>query len=210
MCVAQSLSHVWLHATPWSVAHQTPLSMEFSRQEYCSELPFPSLGDLPDPRIKLESLASLSLAGGFLIPVPLGSPYFLYQVFYIFANIRTILETKNLRCENVNFPEIPHLPVLLLFSCSVVSNSLRPHGLQHARLPSPLPTPRACWNSCPLSQWCHPNISSSVIRFSCFQPFPASVSFQMSHFFASGGHIKLLELQFQHQSFQWIFRIDIL
>ena len=95
--------------TSMGVARQALLSMEFSRQEYCSELPFPSLGDLPDPRIKLESLASLSLAGGFLIPVPLGSAYFLYQVLNLFSNIRTILETKNLRCENVNFPEIPHL-----------------------------------------------------------------------------------------------------
>ena len=182
--------------------------MEFSRQEYCSELPFPSLWDLPDPRIKLESLASFSLASGFLIPVPLGSPYFLYQVFYIFANIRTILETKNLRCENVNFPEIPHLPVLLLFSCSVVSNSLRPHGLQHARLPSPLPTPRACWNSCPLSQWCHPNISSSVIPFSCFQPFPASGSFQMSHFFASGGKSTGVSASVLLKNIQDCFRMD--
>ena len=52
------------------------------------------------------------------------------------------------------------------FSCSVVSNSLRPHGLQHARLPCPSPTPGACSNSCPLSWWCHPTISSSVIPFS--------------------------------------------
>ena len=72
--------------------------------------------------------------------------------------------------------------------CSVVSNSLQPHGLQHARLPCPSPTPGAYSNSCPLSQWCHPNISSSVVPFSsCPQSFPASWSFQMSQFFASGG-----------------------
>ena len=64
------------------------------------------------------------------------------------------------------------------FSHSVVSNSLWPHGLQHARLPCPSPTPRACSNSCPLSQWCHPTISFSVILLSsCFQSFPASGSF---------------------------------
>ena len=63
------------------------------------------------------------------------------------------------------------------FSYSVVSNSLRPNGLQHARLSYPSPTPRACSNSCPSSQWCHPNISSSVIPFSCPQSFPASGSF---------------------------------
>ena len=74
------------------------------------------------------------------------------------------------------------------FSRSVVSNSLRPHGLQHARLPCPSPTPRAYSNSCPLSQSCHPTISSSVIPFStCLQSFPASGSFPMSLFFASGG-----------------------
>ena len=74
------------------------------------------------------------------------------------------------------------------FSHSVMSNSLWPHELQHARLPCPSPTPRACSNSCPLSRWCHPTISSSVIPFSyCLQSFPASEPFPMSKFFASGG-----------------------
>ena len=74
------------------------------------------------------------------------------------------------------------------FSCSVVSNSLRLHGLQHTRLPCPSPTPRARSNSCPSSQWYHPTISFSVILFSsCPQSFPASGSFQMSQSFASGG-----------------------
>ena len=73
------------------------------------------------------------------------------------------------------------------FSCSVVSDSLWPHGLQHARLPCPSPTPRTYSNSCPSSRWCHPTISSSVIPFSsCLQSFPASGSFPMSQFFASG------------------------
>ena len=73
------------------------------------------------------------------------------------------------------------------FSCSVISDSLWPHGLQHARLPCPSPTPRAYSNSCPLHQWWHPTISSSVIPFSsCLQSFPASGSFPMSHFFISG------------------------
>ena len=73
------------------------------------------------------------------------------------------------------------------FSCSVVSDSLWPHGLQHARIPCPSPTPRAYSNSCPSSCWCHPTISSSVIPFSCLQSFPASGSFPMSQFFTSGG-----------------------
>ena len=74
------------------------------------------------------------------------------------------------------------------FSRSVVSNSLQPHGLQHARPPCPSPTPGACSNSCPSRWWCHPTISSSVVPFSFrLQSFPASESFQMSQFFASGG-----------------------
>ena len=87
-------------------------------------------------------------------------------------------------------------------------NSLRPHGLQHARPPCPSPTAGACSISCPSSWWCHPTISSSVISFfSCFQYFPALGSFPVSQFFASGGQI--LEFQLQHQSFQWIFRKDL-
>ena len=67
-------------------------------------------------------------------------------------------------------------------------NSLQPHGLEHARLPCPSPTLRVYSNSCPLSQWCHPTISSSVIPFSTFLKFcPASGSFQMSQLLASGG-----------------------
>ena len=73
------------------------------------------------------------------------------------------------------------------FSRSVVSDSLQPHGLQHARPPCPSPTPGACSNSCPLSWWCHPTISSSVIPFTCLQSFPASGSFPTSQFFPSGG-----------------------
>ena len=69
-----------------------------------------------------------------------------------------------------------------------MSNSLKPHGLQHARLPCHLPTPRACSNSCPSSWWCHPIISSSVVPFSpCLQSFPAPGTFPMSQFFSSGG-----------------------
>jgi len=71
--------------------------------------------------------------------------------------------------------------VLLLFSHSVMSNSLWPHGLQHARLPSPSLSSGVCSNSCPLNQWCHPTISCSVVPFaSCLQSFPASGSFQMN------------------------------
>ena len=74
------------------------------------------------------------------------------------------------------------------FSCSVVSKYLWPPRLQYARPPCPSPTPGVYSNSCPLSRWCHPTISSSVVPFSsCPQSFPASGSFQMSQFFASSG-----------------------
>ena len=74
------------------------------------------------------------------------------------------------------------------FSRSVVSSCLWPHELQHTRPPCPSPTPGVHPNSCPLSRWCHPTISSSVVPFaSCLQSLPASGSFQMSQLFASGG-----------------------
>ena len=69
-----------------------------------------------------------------------------------------------------------------------MSDSLQSHGLQHTRLPCPSSSPGACSNSCPLSRWCHPTISFSVVPFfSCLQSFPASGSFPMSQFFTSGG-----------------------
>ena len=74
------------------------------------------------------------------------------------------------------------------FSCSVVSDSLRPHELQHTRPPCPSPTPGVHPDSCPSSRWCHPAISSSVVPFSShLQSFLASRSFPMSRFFTSGG-----------------------
>ena len=82
------------------------------------------------------------------------------------------------------------LKLKLQYFCYLMGRaySLEPHGLQHARLHCPSPTPRVCSNSCPLSRWCHPIISFSVIPFSsCLQSFPASGSFPVSQFFASGG-----------------------
>ena len=113
--------------------------------------------------------------------------------------------TPSLDCSNFSNPQL-HTPIYysplkfiisgslqllcysVQFSCSVVSNTLRPHGLQHARLPCPSPSPRACSNSCPLSQWCRPTISPSVVSFSShLQSFPASGFFPLSQFFVSGG-----------------------
>ena len=92
----------------------------------------------------------------------------------IFSNIFYLYVIYNILC--------------CLFSRSGMINSLRPHELRHARPPCPSPTPRVYLNSCPLSRWCHPTISSSVIPFSsCLLSFPASGSFPMSWLFASGG-----------------------
>ena len=89
------------------------------------------------------------------------------------------------------------------FSHSVMSDSLQPHGLQHSRLPFPSPTPRACSNSCPSSQWCHSTLSSSVIPFLLLP----SVFLSIRVFFqwVSSLHqvANVLELQLQHQPFQW-------
>ena len=123
----------------------------FSRQEYWSGLPCPSLGDLPNPEIKLRSWHCR---------------WILYHLSHQESPIGSSVQ----------------------FSCSVVSNYLRPHESQHARLPCPSPTPRVHPNSCPSSRWCHPAISSSVVPFSsCPQSLPASESFPMSQLFTWGG-----------------------
>ena len=95
------------------------------------------------------------------------------------------------------------------FSHSVVSDSLQPHESQHTRPPCPSPTPRVHPNSCPLSRWCHPTISSSIIPFSsCPQSFAASGSFPMSQLFASGG--QSIEALASASVLPRIFRTDLL
>ena len=95
---------------------------------------------------------------------------------------------------------------------SVLSSSLRPHGLQHARLPCPSPSPGACSNSCPLSRWCHSTISSSVVPFSsCLQSFPEPGSFLMNLLFPSGGQSigTSASASVLPMNIQWIsFRMD--
>ena len=106
-------------------------------------------------------------------------------------NMQTCLCSKgnhitgpNLKEENTHIYQVRSVQI----RHSVVSDSLWPHGLQHARLPCPIPAPRACSNSCPSSWWCRSPISSSVVPFSsCLQSFPASGFFPMSQFFTSGG-----------------------
>ena len=95
------------------------------------------------------------------------------------------------------------------FSRSVMSDSLQPQGLQQARLLCPSPTPGACSNSCPLSRWCHPAISSSVFLFS--SAFNLSQHQGLFQWVGSSHQVaQVLELQLQHQSFQSIFRVEFL
>ena len=106
-----------------------------------------------------------------------------------FGEQLTYIEGNNLKQKiRLSSPAFSWKSLFSQFSHSVMSNSLRPHGLQHIRPPCPSPTPRACSNPCPLSQWCYPTISSSVVPFSShLQSFPASGCFQMSQLFTSDG-----------------------
>ena len=167
-------SRVRLFATPWNVAHQAPPFMGFSRQEYWSGLPFPS-GDLPDPGIEPRSPALQADTGRcFNLWATREAPILMRRE-------KTGIQHRTVKALTLELN-------LAQFSHSVMSNSLPPHGLQDTRLPCPSPTPGVYSNSCPLSQWCHPTISSSIIPFSSrFQYFPASGYFPMSRFFTSGG-----------------------
>ena len=130
--------------------------------------------------------------------------------------IPLIIQTFVGKMISLLFNKLSRLVIVLLpkrssvqFSCSVVSDSLRPHGLQHPRPPCPSPTPWVYSNSRPLSRWCHPTISSSVVSFSsCLQSFSASGSFQMSQLFISGG--QSIGVSASTQFFQWTFRTDLL
>ena len=136
--------------TQWTVAHQSPLPMEFSRKEYWVAISFCRRSSQPRDQTHISYISS-----GFF--------------------------------ESPGKPQL-YVRYLLLFSHSAVSNSLQPHGLQDARLLCLSPSSGACSNSCLLSWWCHPTISSSVIPFSSyFQSCQASGSFPISRFFTSGG-----------------------
>ena len=150
------LSRVWLLSTPWTAAYQSPPSMGFSRQEYWSGLPVPSLD------LKYYITPFLDL--------------YYPEHFRIIEKIEVSI-IKDLR-----------LVTSVQFSRSVMSDSLRSHALQHARPLCPSPTPGVHPDSRPLSQWCHPAISSSVIPFSSCPPsLSASESFPMSQLFTWGG-----------------------
>ena len=131
--------------------------MGFSRQEYQSGLPCPPPRDRPNPGMEPASLKSFAFTGRFF----------------------TTNHPRSVQFSSVTqLCEVPNHPSSVKFSHSFVSDSLPPHGLQHARLPCPSPTLGAYSNSCPSCQWCHPIISSSVVSSSShLQSFPASGSF---------------------------------
>ena len=180
--------------------------MEFSRPEklvafgYQSGWPFPSPGDFPNQGIEPRSPA---LQVDSWPAEPQGKPknsgvgilYLLQWIFPTWESNWGLLHCRQnlyhwaIRLMDCSLRVIYFIPENIQFnSVSVMSNSLWPHGLQHARHPCPSPTPRVYTNSCPLSQWRPPTISSSVVPFfSCHQSFPVSGSFQMNQFFASGG-----------------------
>ena len=107
-------------------------------------------------------------------------------LFFFHKSTHFIASEENLTISIFHVPLLKFYTVTVQFSRSVVSDSLQPHGLQHAKPPCPSPTPGAYSNSCPLSWWCHPTISSSVIPFSShLQSFLASGPFPMSQLFAS-------------------------
>ena len=111
-----------------------------------------------------------------------------YLYVYVYDYIHTHCTSVHIHV-SVQFSSIAQ-------SCLTLCN---PHGLQHVRLPCPSPSPRAYSNSCPLSWWCHPTISSSVVPFSSrLQSCPALGSFPMSQFIASGGQSKVLTFKLQH------------
>jgi len=251
------LSHDQFFLTPWTVAHQVPLYMGFSRQEYWSRLPCHPLGDLSNPGMELESSVSPALAGMFVTTSAawetknagcLPKRWFIHvqslNHVWLFvtsmdcsppgSSIHRFFQARipewvamlysrgssrprsnsHLLNWQVDFflcwatweapkcwfrcplnhslqlsilmtyvHKMPHLkgsPELIGPQSSSVAQlcpTLWSHGLQNTRLPYPSPAPGACSNSCPLSQWCHPTISSSVIPFSsCLQSFPALAS----------------------------------
>ena len=183
----QLLSHVWLFVTPWTVACQAPLSSTISQ----SLLRF-----MPIESVMLSTNSSSAAPFSFLLQSFPASGSF--PMSWLFASggqsIGTSASVSVLPMNIQDWFPLRLTGLISLqsssvqFSRSVVSDSLWPHEAQHARPPCQSPTPRVYPNSCPLSQWCHLTISSSVVPFSsCHKPFPISGSFPMSQLFSSGG-----------------------
>ena len=199
MCT-QLLSHFWLFKSPWTIACQVPLSMEFPRQKYWIGLSFPPPGDLPNPEIEPESLCLLRWQVDSLALYHMGSSCFISMKSYIrllYLSVRkTILRwTHVVVCFTILFccSQIVFHYVDILSSVQSLSHYQTfcdPMDCSRPGLPVHLSITNS-WvysNLHPLSLWCHPIISPSVIPFSSgFQSFPALGSFQMSQFFITCG-----------------------
>ena len=155
--------------------------MGFSRQEYWNVLPRPSPGDLSDPGIQPSSLMSQALAGRFFTTSttweaqgnPVGSGESEIKEPPLFSFIYVKYKQNQIFCQHVGkiYHQVTRYLSHMMWKLALSFSSVQSlscvwlfvtHGLQHARPPCPSPTPRACWNSCPLCWWCHPTISSSV------------------------------------------------
>ena len=179
---------------------QQVFSVKFFRQEYCRGLLFPSPGDL----LTWESNPCLlHWQADSLLMSHQGSPKGTNEE----CTWSSTIIWKGIHQHINEGPYNVHFYSFILFSCSVMSNFLWPHGPQHTSLPCPSLSPTACTDSCPLSQWSLAVSSSVVLLSSCLQSFPASGSFLMSRLFISGG--QSIESS-ASSSFQWIFRIDFL
>ena len=162
-------------ATPWTAAYQAPPSLGFSRQEYWSGVPFPSLTNAHF-FFFFHILLYLKLECILELMVSLYLPMHLSACLSIYLSIWQPVDPYG-NCLHFKVYPSPSGQ----FGWSAVSDSLWSHGLQHTKSPCPSPTPGACPNLCSLSQWCHPTISSSVIPLSFrLQSFPASGSFPKS------------------------------
>ena len=189
--VVQSLSDVQLFATPRTAALLASLSFTISQS-----------------LLKLMSIESVMPFKHLILCCPLLLPS-VFPSIRVFSN-ESVLGIRKPAGASVQYRSFQWKGIQIIqFSHSVVSDSLWPHGLQHARLPRPSPTPRAYSNSWSSSQWCHPTISSSAVPFSCLQSFPASGSFPMNQFFASGGQ-SIIHWKDWCWSSQWILRTDFL
>ena len=177
----KSLSHVRLLATPWIAAYQAPPSMEFSRQEYWSGVPLPSLSN-NTKRSQLEEIFCILKTNRKLKYMDV---CVIFKWNYVCGlnwwhkvnrfSVSSSIQHLILKIRNYWVIKVCKHQHFLLFSHQVMPDSLRPHKLQHTRFPCPSLSPWVCSNSCPLSQWCHPIILSSVTPLSsCPQSFPAS------------------------------------
>ena len=176
----QLLSHVWLFATPWTVACQASLS-NINSQSLLTHVHWVSDAIQHSSVIPFSScLQSLPASGSFLI-----SQLFASGGQSIWSFISPSCEYSGLISFRIDWFDL--LAGKGTLKSLLQHHSLKASILQHSRLPCPSPSPGACSNSCPLNQWCHTTISSSVDHFSCPESFPTSGSFLMSRLFTSGG-----------------------